>query len=177
MKYRIKIDPMPKPTACTRLGKCTHCPLIKNIDAVKCNFTHKSYQTKDLPKHITCEISNVIYLISCTKYHMYYVSETSRALRKRIYEYKASVQKDEQITPVSCHFKHDGHYHRHMQFSVLEWCIPQCEASNTARCRRTELSGIFKLHSLVPIGINQFVLFFLGIIQITMHSVIYPNLC
>ena len=53
----------PKPPICTRLGKCTYCPLIKKINTVKCNFTKKSYQLNDLPKHITCELSNVIYLI------------------------------------------------------------------------------------------------------------------
>ena len=74
-----KIDP--KPTICIRLGKCTYCPLINIINTVKCNFTHKSDPTKDLPKHITCELNNIIYLISCKKCHKHYVGETSRAFK------------------------------------------------------------------------------------------------
>ena len=147
----------PKPTICTRLGKCTYCPLINKINTVKCNFTHKSHQTKDLPKHITCELNNVIYLISCKKCHKHYVGETGRAFRKRMYEHKVSVQKDGQITPVSRHFKSNGHSHKDMKFAVLEWCTPKFDPSNTARRRRLELSWIFKLHCLAPIGINQFV--------------------
>ena len=154
----ILLDKTPaKPTICTRLGKCTYCPLLKNKDTVECTFTKKSHKTIDLPKHVTCEISNVIYLITCTKCHKHYVGKTSRALRKRMYEHKASAQKDGQPTPVSRHFKSDGHNHKHMQFSVLEWCTPRSEAANTSRRRRTELSWIFRLHSLAPMGINQFV--------------------
>ena len=154
----IKLDkPILKPNICSRLGKCTYCPLIKNKDRVSCNFTKKSHKTIDLPKHITCEISNVIYLITCSKCQKHYVGETSRALRKRMYEHKSSDQKDGQITPVSRHFKSDGHSHKHMQFTVLEWCTPKFESSNTSRRRRIELSWIFRLHSLAPIGINQFV--------------------
>ena len=149
--------PILKPNICSRVGKCTYCPLIKNKDRVSCNFTKKSHKTIDLPKHITCEISNVIYLITCSKCQKHYVGETSRALRIRMYEHKSSAQKDGQITPVSRHFKSDGHSHKHMQFTVLEWCTPKFESSNTSRRRRTELSWIFRLHSLAPIGINQFV--------------------
>ena len=115
---------------CTRLGKCT---LIKKISLVKCNFSHKSYQLKDLPKFITCELNNVIYLISCKKCHKHYIGETSRALRKRMYEHKASARKDGQITPVSRHFKREGHNHKDMVFSVLEWCTSKFESTNTAR--------------------------------------------
>ena len=150
-----KIDS--KPTICTRLGKCTYCPLINIINTVICNFTDKFHETKDLPKLITCELNNIIYLISCKKCPKHYVGETSRAFRKRMYEHKASVQRDGQITPVSRHFKSEGHTHNDMKFSVLEWCTPKFEVSNTARCRRLELSWIFKLHCLAPIGINQFV--------------------
>ena len=62
---------------------------------------------------------------------MYYVGETSRALRKMMYEHKATVQKDGQLTPVSCHFKSDGHSHKHMQFTVEEWCTLKFEESDT----------------------------------------------
>ena len=84
-------------------------------------------------KHITCEINNVIFLITCTKCHKQYVSETCRAIRKRMFEHKASIRKDGQPTPVSHHFRNDGHSHRNMLFSVLEWCTPTFDPSNTAR--------------------------------------------
>ena len=86
-----------------RLPPQTLCPLIKKVDRVKCNFTKKSYQTIDLPKHITCELSNIIYLISCTKCNKHYVGETCRAFRSRMYEHKSSVSKDgKKPTPVRC---------------------------------------------------------------------------
>ena len=143
---------------CTRLGKCTYCPLIKKKGSVKCNFTHKLFNTQNLPKNFSCEINNVIYLITCSKCNKHYVGETSRAFRQRMYEHRHSVQKADTIdTPVSRHFTSDGHNHKNMQFSVLEWCTPKFEASNTSKRRRIELSWMFKLHSLAPIGINQFV--------------------
>ena len=74
-----------------------------------------------------------------------------------MYEHKATVQKDGQETPVSRHFKSEGHNHKHMQFTLLEWCTPKFETSMTSKRRRIELSWIFRLHSLAPIGINQFV--------------------
>ena len=79
------------PTICTKLGKCTNCLLMEKLGRITCYFTHKSYKTIDLPKHINLEISNGIYLIICTKCHMHDVGETSRTLRKRMYEHKASV--------------------------------------------------------------------------------------
>ena len=118
---------------CTRLGKCTYCPLIKNRSAIICNFTKKSHQPINLPKQVTCELSNVIYLITCTKCNKHYVGETSRALRKRMYEYKATVLKDGQETPVSRHFKSEGHNHEHMQFTLLEWCTPKFETCMTSK--------------------------------------------
>ena len=73
---------------------------------------------------ITCEISNLVYLIKCTKCNQYYVGETGRAFRKRKYEHIQNVcsPSENRQTPVCEHFNSDAHSHRHMQFSVLEWC-------------------------------------------------------
>ena len=50
-KASISYPPQPKAPAklissvCTRLGKCTYCPLIHKISPVKCKITNKLYQS------------------------------------------------------------------------------------------------------------------------------------
>ena len=118
---------IPRPKLCTRLGKCKYCPLIKNYQDVTCGFTKTTYQHLNLPKHITCEINNIIYLISCNKCNTMYVGETCREFRQRMYEHRHSVlnPKPNKSTPVSGHFTSDKHKIVNMEFSVLEWCTPK----------------------------------------------------
>ena len=40
------------PNHCTRLGKCTYCPIIKKIDNITCNITGKTYKTLNLPNKL-----------------------------------------------------------------------------------------------------------------------------
>ena len=75
------------PTHCKRLGKCTYCPIIKKIDLVTCKITGKKYK----PKTLSFELRDIVYLITCKKCLMYYVGETGRAFRSRIFEHKLSV--------------------------------------------------------------------------------------
>ena len=55
------------PTNCTRLGRCTYCPIINKIDLVTCKITGKKYKAIDLPKTLSCELSDIVYLITCKK--------------------------------------------------------------------------------------------------------------
>ena len=109
------------PNHCTRLDKCTYCPIIKKIDNVTCKITGKNYTTIDLPKHISCELSDRVYLSTSTKCDKYYVGETGRMFRSRIYEHKLSANKpkDSRITPVFQHFTGKGHSVRICLFGVL----------------------------------------------------------
>ena len=77
-----------------------------------------------LPKHISCELSDIVYLITCKKCQKYYVGETGRAFRSRMYEHILSVKKpkENRITPVSKHFTDKGHSVNDLRFSILEWC-------------------------------------------------------
>ena len=90
------------PTHCTQLGRCTYCPIINKIDLVTCKITGKKYKPIDLPKTLSCELSDIVYLITCKKCLIYYVGETGRAFRSRIYEHKLSVNKpkDNRVTPL-----------------------------------------------------------------------------
>ena len=60
-------------------------------------------------------------------------------------------------TTVSRHFTQQNHKVTHMEFSVLEWCTRQFGFNETGLRRKHELAWNFKLHSLVPLGINQHV--------------------
>ena len=147
------------PNHCTRLGKCTCCPIIRKIDNVTCTITGKIHNTIDLPKHITCELCDIVYLITCTKCNKYYVGETGRPFRSRIYEHKLSVTKpkNSKITPVSKHFTGKGHSVRNMQFSVLEWCSPKYNTPKQVHRRRREQWWMWNIGAIHPVGINQFI--------------------
>ena len=146
------------PNHCTRLGKCTYCPIIKKID-ITCNIIGNAYKTIDLPNKLSCELNDIIYLITCTKCNKYYLGETGRAFRARIYEHKLSVQKpkDSRITPVSKHFTGKGHSVRNMQFTILEWCTPKYKTPTQAHRRRREQWWMWNIGAVYPIGINQFI--------------------
>ena len=134
-----------RPKNCLRFGKCT--------------FTNTTYQCIIIPKRITCEINNIIHLITCSKCNMVYVGETYREFRKRIYEHRNSVLKPKpsRSTPVSRHFIYDKHRVSHMEFSGLELCTPKFRPNETGLRRIHELSWNFKLYSLAPLDINQHV--------------------
>ena len=148
-------------TSCTRLGRCTYCPRIKKVDKITSFYSKKTYLCKNLPSKacITCELSNLIYLISCKKCGLQYVGETKRPFRSRIYEHTRSVLIDDEnrSTPVSRHYSQKNHSVKDMEFSVLHWMGNETKSDATPRRRSQELYYIWLLPTLAPAGINVFV--------------------
>ena len=58
---------------------CTTCPFIE--DGLNQYTFYSTGQTYQIKSHITCETSNVIYMIQCTKCNLQYIGETKRRLR------------------------------------------------------------------------------------------------
>ena len=56
--------PIIKPTICTRLSKCTYCSLTKKVSEVQCKVANKITKITKVHKHTTCELSDIIYLIT-----------------------------------------------------------------------------------------------------------------
>ena len=110
---------------CTRLGRCTYCPKLKKVEQITSFHSKKVFKYKSLPpKHkVTCELSNVIYIINCNKCGLQYIGETKRPIRNRMYEHYNSVQKSqtEKSTPVSRHFLQNQHSVKNMEFSIFHW--------------------------------------------------------
>ena len=86
---------------CTKLGKCTYCARIHKDTSVKCKVSNKTHNFTNLRKHISCELSDMVYLITCRKCKKYYVGETGPAFRSRMYDHILSVKKTKgaQINP------------------------------------------------------------------------------
>ena len=84
-----------RPTICTRLGKCTYCPLMHKINTLTSHHTGATHKCVNLPKPvlITCEISNIIHLIECKLCGKQYIGETGRPFRQKMYEHIFSVGK------------------------------------------------------------------------------------
>ena len=148
-------------SVCTRLGKCTYCPKLKKLEQVTSFNSKRIFKCQGLPpKHkITCELSNVIYIINCNQCGLQYIGETKRPIRNRMYEHYSSVQKfiAEKSTPVSRHFTQKNHSVRNMEFCILQWMGDPTSPNATTRRRRQELYFIWAFPTLHPAGINMFV--------------------
>ena len=46
---------------CTRLGRCTYCPLIHKNTTLKCNMTNKIHKLTKFPKLISCELNDSVF--------------------------------------------------------------------------------------------------------------------
>jgi hypothetical protein len=71
-----------RPGICYRLGKCTYCYFLTKKLEFTSFVTGLESKVKNIPKplFISCEMSNVIYLITCKKCGIQYVGETGRKL-------------------------------------------------------------------------------------------------
>ena len=61
-------------------------------------------------KHcMTCQTSNCLYLLTCSKDKLQYVGETGRTVAKRFAEHRDSIHQETTSTPVGQHFQEAGH--------------------------------------------------------------------
>ena len=150
-----------RPVVCTRLGRCKYCPKLKKIGEFTSFHSGKIFKCQNLPPRaqISCELSNIIYMISCTLCGLQYIGETKRPFRQRMYEHLRSVtiKNNSNPTPVARHFTLPQHSAKHMEFSIIHWLGNDNNPDATKLRRDKELFYIWALPSLTPAGINVFV--------------------
>ena len=132
---------------CTQLGKCTYCPKIKKLDSITSFYTKKQFNSKSLPPRckITCELSDLIYIINCSECGLQYIGETKRPLRQRMYEHCRR------------HFSSPNHSSKNMEFSVLHRMRETSNPNDIKGHTGQELFYIWAFPTLYPAGINTFV--------------------
>ena len=87
-----------KPPKCNRKN-CRHCPRIDKSGTVKSNSTGREYHSL---VNVTCNSSNLIYMIECTICGIQYVGQTKNKILSRINQHYSSI-KNLVDTPVSRH--------------------------------------------------------------------------
>ena len=136
------------------------------MDQITSFHSKQVFKYKSLPlKHkVTCELSNVIYIINCNKCGLRYIGETKRPIRNRMYEHYNSVQKlqSEKSTPVSRHFTQNNHSVKNMEFSIFHWMGDPTSPNASTKC---------KSHSHTPPNRHQHVC----IKNMPSHGTPYPS--
>ena len=153
-----KVDkPMPKNTTCGNIT-CKYCKMLIKVEKVSSSFLDICFKAKILCR-ISCQSTNVIYLITCLKCECQYVGETKRQLRRRMYEHLKTIQEHSKpgtlSTPVSAHFNTVCKRPARLQFQILETIRgdPE-ELATTLHRKQREKWWILTLRTLDPLGIN-----------------------
>ena len=156
--YQETQDIITNPQVCKKSpGRCTCCPMISGEDYLICTNTNHKYDKLPIPTkgYLTCNISNIIYCITCKKCKKQNIGQSSRALGQRIYEHIYSVRFPlPKKTPVSTYFSSSGHSVKDLKFSVVEWFKQDPISSKALRLNR-ENFWIWSFISLHPLGLNQ----------------------
>ena len=111
-------------------------------------------QRFEIKSHITCETSNVIYMIQCTKCNLQYIGETKRRLKDRFNEHRRPIINpfcSYTPTAVSRHFLISGHAEDHMILIPLE----QLHTSRDSIRKAREAFLIHRGKTLEPAGLNR----------------------
>ena len=105
---------------------CSACPYIKEQNKVK--IDHKTTWNKNKP--VTCNSTNIIYLIECTKENCTknkYIRETKRSLRTRFGEHRGYIRNKNLEMATGAHFNSPGHSMVNVKISVNEQVKKQCD--------------------------------------------------
>ena len=100
-----------------KCGKCIICSYVKEGNTIKSNnFTWK------INKKVTCQNSNVIYLIQCNKEQckQQYIGFTTKVFRERMKQHLGYVRNKVLTQATGTHFNLKGHSKNNMEFTIVE---------------------------------------------------------
>ena len=110
--------------------------------------------TRNKKKHVTCNSTNLTYMIECKKCKKQYIVETIRTLRKRLAEHTQATNNPSHANAeaaVPSHFTTPGHSSSDMILIPLE-ILP---TKDTSRRKAREAYLIHKGKTLSPLGLNR----------------------
>ena len=123
------------------------------MGSIHCPHTDKTYTTR---KQVSCKCTNLIYALECQKCGKVYVGQTKRRLMDRMMEHLRNIRQrcQNHIVPrLYTRSDHDGI--SNMKIHILEFVSAHPDSRAAAEIRnKCERNRIFRLHTLVPSGLN-----------------------
>ena len=138
---------------CNSTHGCLTCPYIDNA---RTSYTFSNPgETRQIKQHITCNSTNLTYMIECKKCTKQYIGETKRTIRERFTEHRLATNNPHHANStaaVPTHFNLPGHSSADMRLIPLE-LQPTINASRR-KARETFLIQ-YRGKTLSPEGINR----------------------
>lgn len=132
-------------------SRCKTCPFIAKTHFFQSNITHKRYPIRE---QLTCDSTNIIYLISCKKCPKQYVGETKNKLRTRFNAHRSDIKLNRD-KPVANHFNLDDHSIEDLILTPIERIeIDLPEIETTKYRQKREAHWIETLNTARPVGMN-----------------------
>ncbi|XP_078372690.1 uncharacterized protein LOC144656333 [Oculina patagonica] len=145
-------QPPPGTFLCNSNHRCLTCP---HIEDGKTTYTFSSTnEVRQIKHHITCNSTNLVYMIQCKRCNKQYVGETKRTLRERFTEHRQASNNPRHkkaATAVPTHFNMPGHCTSDMSLVPLE-LLP---TKSTSRRKAREAYLIDRGKTLEPNGLNR----------------------
>ena len=136
-------SPSPGTHPCTRQG-CAACPFLDTDTAV---VGHRA--TFNVRRSFHCQMSNVIYAISCRCCGKLYVGETERTFEVRLKEHLAGIRLGHTNPPVARHFQSEGHSIQDLRAQIV-WRV----RGDIVDRKHLETWFISRLNTVTPFGLN-----------------------
>ena len=103
---------------CLESGReCSICPWVTEGRIASAKDSH---YRKEITSYLSSQSRNVIYLITCTKCNVQYISETDRSLKDRISEHKGYIRTKKLNQATGAHFNLPGHSVTDMSVMAIE---------------------------------------------------------
>ena len=136
--------------------RCPMCPYTGDAaegrKAVKEVLVTSSNTKLTITQDMTCQTTNCIYLLTCSKDGQQYAGETGRTVAKRFAEHRDSMHNHDMLKPVGQHFQSAGHK---QEADVVMLPIVKLKSDNIWVRKAMERKFIND-HDLIDKGLNKY---------------------
>ena len=144
------VDIATVPCKTPRCRTCRHVPSTEGITTPKGTTIYP--QTL-----LTCETTQIIYLIMCKRCHKRYVGETARSLRERMWGHRHDIMSKKKDKSLGEHFNQRDHLGIHDVLACPITALPPDTPTKKCLTLRRDLEQFFiqLFESAPPLGLNR----------------------